>query len=211
MDDTRYSPDMGQLRSMPRPKTAAIHEHALDQIRAIRDTMEGATTFTAVPGWGGMAMGAIGFAAAAAAAWQPTRERWLAAWLAGAALSLLTAGVAMYRKSARAGTPLLSRPGRKFALAFVPALAAGALLSLALWNAGQTVLLPGVWLLLYGLAVLGGGAHSVRVVPAMGALFAVFGAVALFAPPAWSNLLLAAGFGGLHLVFGWVIARRYGG
>ena len=37
------------------------------------------------------------------------------------------------------------------------------------------------------------------------------GALALFAPPTWGTALMAIGFGGLHLVFGLIIARRYGG
>jgi hypothetical protein len=87
---------------------------------------------------------------------------------------------------------------------------AGALLTAALYAGGMWSFLPGTWLLLYGAGVVSGGASSVRVVPMMGALFMACGAVALFAP-AWGALLLALGFGGLHIVFGIVIAVRYGG
>jgi hypothetical protein len=37
------------------------------------------------------------------------------------------------------------------------------------------------------------------------------GVLALLAPATWGNLLLAAGFGGLHIIFGILIARKYGG
>jgi hypothetical protein len=71
--------------------------------------------------------------------------------------------------------------------------------------------MPGTWMLLYGLGVLTGGAASVRVVPLMGLCFVGIGAAALFAPPLWGNWLLAAGFGGVHIVFGTIITVKYGG
>jgi hypothetical protein len=88
---------------------------------------------------------------------------------------------------------------------------AGGLLTMAMWRASCLPLLPGMWLMLYGTAVIAGGSNSVRLVPAMGACFVALGAVALFTPPAWADFVLAAGFGGLHIVCGWIIARRYGG
>jgi len=45
----------------------------------------------------------------------------------------------------------------------------------------------------------------------MGSGFMAIGGLALFAPAAWGNALLAAGFGGLHILFGIIIAVKYGG
>ena len=188
-----------------------IHHHAIENLRFIRDTMERASAFTAVPGWGGMAMGATALAASWLASRQLTAEGWLTVWLAEVILALLIGAVAIARKARRTDASLLSAPARKFVLAFAPPLIAGALLTLALWRIGVIEILPGLWLCLYGVAVAAAGVFSVRIVPAMGGAFIVCGTVALFAPPAWSTACMAAGFGGLHLVFGFIIARRYGG
>ena len=136
---------------------------------------------------------------------------WLAAWLAEALLAGLIGVTAAARKSRKAGTRLLSGPGRKFLLGFAPPLLAGAVLTLVLYGAGELGLLPGVWLLLYGTGVLCGGGASVKVVPLMGMCFMAAGVAAMFCPEAWGNAFLAAGFGGLHIAFGILITVKYGG
>jgi len=194
---------------------SALHEHAMADLRFIRRTMEEAGSFTAVPGRGMVLVGATALAAAALAAWSP--GAWLWIWLTEAALAFVIAAVSLARKT-RGGSeaglaahPLLRGPGRRFALSFAPPLAAGALLSAALIGAGATSVLPGLWLLLYGAAVATGGAFSIRIVPVMGVCFMLAGLAALLVPPSWSDAVLAAAFGGLHLVFGVLIARRHGG
>ncbi len=183
----------------------------MDNLHYIRRTMERAGSFTAVPGVGGVLMGATAIAAAWLAATRQDAGRWLAVWVGEAIVALLIGIVAAARKSARAKMPLLSAPGRKFIGAFVPSMAAGALLTMVLFRAGDLVVLPGVWLLLYGAGVVSGGAASVKIVPLMGACFMAVGAVALVAPANWGNPLLAAGFGGLHILFGVTITVKYGG
>jgi hypothetical protein len=195
----------------PVPEPAELHARAMDNLHYIRRTMERAGSFTAVPGVGGVLMGATAIAAAWMAASQPGALRWLAVWVAEAILALLIGMVAAERKSARAKMPLLSAPGRKFIAAFVPSMAAGALLTWVLFRTGSIAVLPGVWLLLYGAGVIAGGAASVRIVPLMGACFMAIGGVALLGPESWGNPLLAAGFGGLHILFGVTITVKYGG
>ena len=156
-------------------------------------------------------MGITALAAAWVASRQTDAAQWLGVWVGEAILSMVVAGWAMLRKASGSGTPLLSRPGRKFGLSFCPPILAGALLTAALYSAGMTGLLPGTWLLLYGTAIVNGGAFSVKIVPAMGVCFMVLGAAALLAPDRFDDAFMAAGFGGLHLIFGWIIARRYGG
>jgi hypothetical protein len=204
---------MATVRSIrtTRAEPVSLHTHAMDNLRFIRETMERAGSFTAVPGWGGVAIGASALCAAALADRQPTLERWLASWLMEAAVAFVIAVLAIKRKATAAKGPLFSAPARRFVLSFAPPLLVGGLLTAVLYRAGVPSAIPGEWLLLYGTGVVTGGAFSVRVVPVMGLCFMLLGAVALFCPFAWGTAFLAAGFGGLHLAFGIVIARRYGG
>jgi hypothetical protein len=203
--------------SRPRPSPAdrldppALHDRAMDNLRFIRETMERAGAFTAVPGWGGIGVGLTALAAAVLAARQPTVELWLATWLAEATMALVIGGWALARKAHAANDPILSGPARRFGLSFLPPMVAGGLLTIALYRAGVPHALPATWLLLYGAGVATAGAFSVRIVPVMGLCFMLVGAVALFGPAGWGNWCMASGFGGLHLVFGAIIARRHGG
>ncbi|MES1260753.1 MAG: hypothetical protein ABUS49_03380 [Acidobacteriota bacterium] len=183
----------------------------MDNLRFIRLTMENAGAFTAVPGVGGMLMGATALFAAFAAHLSRSPRAWLGIW-SGEALLALAIGMAFsYRKAMRNGAPLLSRPFRRFVLAMVPAVFVGALLTFALYRSGFTQMMPALWLLLYGVGVSSGGAFSVRVVPLMGICILALGTVATLASPSWADVLMAAGFGGLHIIFGFVIASKFGG
>jgi hypothetical protein len=194
-----------------RPEPIEMHQRAMDHLRYIRETMARASEFTAVPGWGGLAMGVTALAAALVASHQVTRDAWLAVWFAEGMLAMGIGALAMKYKAEAAGDTLLSAPARKFALSFAPPLLVGAVLTLALYRAGLTGAIPGMWLLLYGAGVVTGGAFSVRIVPVMGLCFMTVGAAAIFCPASWGSAFLAAGFGGLHIIFGLIIARRYGG
>jgi hypothetical protein len=195
----------------PRPVLVPLEDRAADNLRFIRETMERAGSFTAVPGWGGAVIGFTALIAAAIASHQPTAARWIFVWLAEAALAMVLAVLAVAQKARAARMPLFSGPGRKFALGFAPPMIVGALLTGALYHDGDLRLLPGMWLLLYGTAVLSGGSFSVRVVPMMGVCFVALGAAALVSPSSWGNGYMTAGFGAMQIVFGLVIARKYGG
>ena len=195
----------------PREEPVALGDRARDNIRFIRETMERAGSFTAVSGWGGVAMGITALGAAMIASRQESALGWLVTWLAEAAVAIGIALWTTYSKARSAGTSLLAGPGRRFVYSFAPPLFVGVLLTILLARIGFVTEVAGVWLLLYGTAVVTGGAFSIRIVPLMGLCFMVLGAVALFCPASWGNLFLAAGFGGLHLIFGGVIAGKYGG
>jgi hypothetical protein len=185
--------------------------HAIDDLRFIRETMESAASFTAVPGWGGVMIGITALAAAVVASLRPQVEWWVGVWGFEALCAFAVGASAIFWKARKAQTPLLSRPGRKFVLGLSPPMLAAAVLSIVIYRAGVFNLLPGLWLLLYGAGVVTAGAYSVKVVPIMGLCFMFAGVGALLCPPAWANAIMAAGFGGLHIVFGTIIARRYGG
>jgi hypothetical protein len=198
-----------RLRSDP----VAMSSHAMDNLRFIRDTMESASAFTAVPGWGGLAMGISALVAAAVAGFTVSLEQWMTVWLADAVFALAVGGWAMARKARGAGLRVSRGAGRRFVLSLGPALLAAAALTAVLYGAGPAArdAIPGMWLLLYGAGVVTAGAFSVRAVPVMGLCFMILGGAAFLAPASWANLLMASGFGGLHVVFGVLIARRYGG
>jgi len=197
------------------PAPRHLHDHALDNLRYIRDAMSRAGSFTAVPGWGGVAMGATALAAAAIAGPPDNSLRWIAVWFTEAAVAVAVALGAMTLKSRRACTPLWTSssgaPAFRFALGYVPPLVAGMVLTPVFAMLDSTARLPGCWLLLYGTAATTGGAYSVRVVPIMGMTFMALGTAAFAAPAEWGHYFMAAGFGGLHIVFGFIIARNYGG
>jgi hypothetical protein len=195
---------------MPDHAPPRLDQQAAENLRFIRDTMARAADFTAVPGWGGALMGSTAIVAALVAG--PPRESgaWLSIWLVDAGVAAAIGVVATARKAWRSGIPLGGAAMRRFTLAFVPPLAAGAVLTAVFVRDGLIAKLPGCWLLCYGAAVAAGGAFSVPLVPVMGVAFMGLGVLAFLAP-AYGSLFMAAGFGALQIGFGMVIARRYGG
>ena len=189
----------------------SLHDHAASHLQYIRDTMSRAADFTAVSGWGGVLMGVTAFVAAGAAGPPTDTELRVGVWLADATVAIAIGLSAMAWKARRVSVSLTSAAARRFALAFVPALFAGAVLTALFVREHLTTRLPGCWLLLYGAAVTSGGAFSVRLVPAMGICFLALGVLALVSPKDAGSLFMAAGFGGLQVGFGLIIARKYGG
>lgn len=191
-----------------------LSDRAADNLRFIRDTMAHAGAFTSVSGAGTIGAGVVGVAAAAAAS--PASigadpRSFLAVWTAAALVAGAISGFAIRRKARLAGQSLVAGPARRFTLAFLPGLAAGAVLTVALAARGAAPLLPGVWLTVYGAAIAAGGALSVRPVPVMGCAFMVLGAICFVLPPEAQRYALGSGFGGLHLAFGYHIMRHHGG
>jgi hypothetical protein len=156
-------------------------------------------------------MGVIGLAAAIIAASQTSAERWLLVWLAAAVAAASVEIACMRRKATRVGVLLTSAVGRRFATGLAAPLVAGAALTWGVWTTGDRVLLPSIWLLLYGASVLAAGAFTIAAVRWLGLVLMALGLAALVTPPAWGDVWLGAGFGGLHVVGGLYIARRHGG
>lgn len=195
---------------MPTNNTVAIDSHALGTLNYIRASIDAAGAF-AVPGTAGIAMGAVGLAAAGVASIPALAGYWLIIWLAAATMGAGLGVVLIARHRSGAGLPLYRGPARRFVLCLCPALLAGGVLTAVLYQAGDARLLPGAWLLLYGSAVLSATLMTapamMRLVGTMGGLFVVCGALAFEVSPAWHNVILGGGFGVLHLVFGFLIGR----
>lgn len=189
----------------------AMDDHALSTLQFMRASMEAAGSLT-VPGLAGIVMGSIGITACALAMLPRLSEHWLLIWIVAAVCAVPMGGASMFRRSGalgRAGGARMLRSGavRRFILCLAPALLAGAVLTYVLWSKAQLSLIPGVWLLLYGCGIIAAATATLPIVSAMGALFVLLGVVALLVPGEWSNVLLGAGFGGLHLIFGIAIGR----
>ena len=193
-----------------RSEPPEIQARAMDDLRFIRETMERAGTFTAVSGWGEVVIGLTAILATAASYHRGTIA-FVAIWLVELMVAGATSAWFTARKARAAHVPIWSGPLRKLVLSFSPPMAVGAVLSVVLVRLGLPGYLPGVWMLLYGAGVVSAGTYSVRIVPVMGASFMALGTISLFAPQSFGVWLLAAGFGGLHIGFGTLIARRYGG
>ena len=190
---------------------SSLDQQAAESLAYIRHTMARSASFTAVPGWGGIGMGVVGAAAAVVGSWQTDDMAWLAVWLGAAALAVPVGFVAMIAKAQKHAVPLWSPAGRRFAQALLPALAAAAILTVLLVREGRFELLPPTWLLLYGAGVMAGAASSVPVLTVIGGAFLGCGLAAAVTAPNFGNFWLGAGFGGLQIVFGFVIARKHGG
>ena len=200
------------MSNVPTNRTgAALNERAIESLEFIRTTMARSAPFTAVSGAGGIAMGILALVAAAIARSSASNQQWLIVWVLAAAVAVPIGFVLMRAKARRHDLALWSAAGRRFAQGFVPAIAAGAVLTFGLVRADAVDLVPAVWLLLYGAGVLAGSSSSVPVLAWLGALFMVLGVVSLFTPTAWRDLWLAAGFGALQIGFGAYIARNHGG
>ena len=194
-----------------RAEPVKLSDRAADNLKFIRETMERSTHFTAVPGYGGALMGATAIAAAYIAAQQIYLRDWLIVWLTEAFLAVAIGVLAMWQKSKLGNTSLFSTPAKKFAFGFVPPLLCGVVITLGLWRFEHYEMMAPVWMLLYGASVVTGGAFSVRIVPVMGWIFMAIGAIAFLLPASFGNILMGASFGLVHIIFGLIIARRYGG
>jgi hypothetical protein len=191
-------------------RATQIRVSAADDLRFIREAVEHSSRFTDVPGAGMIVIGCTALLATWLADLQADDRLWLATWATEGFLAVAIGLAAVALKASRHGSTLLALPARKFFLGLLPALVAGAVLTAVLADGGRYDLIAGAWLLLYGAAVASAGAHSVPVIPFEGICFMLLGLVALLAP-GLGTIALVLGFGGLHIVFGAVIARRYGG
>jgi len=187
-----------------------IESRALGTLAYIRRSIDSSGSM-AVPGMAGIVMGVIGVIATLVASMPHGVAHWLEIWLVAAAVALVVGGATMARQAAEDGHSRYLGPVRKFLLCLCPALFAGAVLTFLLWRTHATHLIPGVWLLLYGCAVLSAStvtiARTMRLISIMGVLFMLLGLLAFASPPRVHTAILGLGFGALHSIFGVLIGR----
>lgn len=193
------------------PAPRQLSDRAAENLRFIRSAMESSSRFTDISGLGMLAIGLTAVVATIVAQAQASDRAMVLVWEAEAVVAISIGIVATLHKARGHWERLLAAPARKFVLGLAPPLAAGGVLTFVLQSEGLFELLPGMWLVVYGAAMAAAGAFSVRILPALGFSFMVVGSAAFLAPAAWAGWLLGLGFGGLHVAFGAVIARRYGG
>lgn len=197
-----------------------LHARAEDNLSFIRDAMTRSSSFTAVPGWGMVAMGVIALFGSWVAAVQQSLDWWVNTWTSVAVIACSVGVATMLVKAKRNRASLLTGPGRRFLMSFSPSIAAGIILSEIFYVQHLDYLMVPTWLMLYGVAVMNGGAYSVKPVPLTGLCFLVLGVTSAFLPLDSVSIfgefllrdaMLALGFGGFHIVLGIVVATKYGG
>lgn len=190
-------------------QTSSIHEQAEENLRYIRNTMESASTFTSISGIGLVFTGLVGLCAA----WlelTSNQSPSLTIWMAALVIAVAGSTALTMHKARQQDTTLWSASGRKLLYAFTPTMFVGGVVTYFMSTSGLPELLPGLWLSLYGAAVMTAGAHSIAMIKLVGAAFILLG-IAAFSLPAYSVLVLALGFGGLHLSSGYLIWKYHGG
>jgi hypothetical protein len=187
--------------------TVHLDSHALATLHYIRTSMESAKTLV-VPGSAGIAMGSIGLTAAALSVSPGMHAHWLAIWLTSALIAATAGGALVIRPSSWRSLALAGTPVRTFILCLAPALLAGLVLTAVLSYGGHPAPIPGTWLLLYGCALISASAATTRTIGIMGASFMCLGIAAFMMPQHLQILLLGVGFGGLHIVFGFIVGRH---
>jgi hypothetical protein len=188
-----------------------IDSGALENLRYIRSTIEAADTFTTVPGYGCIAMGITALVAVGIESIPQLTQYWLSIWVGAAIVACATALWFMEQKARAQGLSLRRAVARRFFMTLAPAFIAGAILTTALAGRIDRELMTGMWLLLYGTGLAACGLFAIRAVSTAGLAFMALGTATLWLPPGSAHIVLALGFGGIHLALGTTIVRHHGG
>jgi hypothetical protein len=194
-----------------RVEPTPIDSGALENLRYIRSTIEAADTFTTVPGYGCIAMGVTALVAVGVESIPQLTQYWLGIWVAAAIVACATALWFMEQKARAQGLSLRRAVARRFFMTLAPAFVAGAILTAALAGSVDREVMTGMWLLLYGTGLAACGPFAIRAVSTAGLAFMALGTATLWLPPGSAHIVLALGFGGIHLALGANIVRHHGG
>jgi hypothetical protein len=175
-------------------------KEAEQTLSVIRTLMERSTRYTNLSGHAGIAAGMLTLLGSALRHWYqtPFLPTWLGVLFAACVANILfAAGMARVN-----GEPLWTSPAQTELLSLTPAFVAGLVLTAVLARMGLGLLLPGIWMLLWGVGALAMSFFTPRILSLLGVAFMVAGVLALFAPPANDALSMALSFGAIHLIYG---------
>lgn len=184
---------------------------AVENLRYIRSTIEAAHTFTTVPGKGCIAMGLTALVAVGIESIPQLASYWLGVWVGAAVVACASALWFMEQKARAQGLSLRRAVAKRFFMTLAPAFIAGAILTAALAGRVDREIVTGMWLLLYGTGLAACGLFAIPAVFTAGLAFMALGTATLWLPPGSAHVVLALGFGGIHLVLGTTIMRHHGG
>jgi hypothetical protein len=203
---------MSATPKRPRPvEPISIDSGALENLRYIRSTIEAAHTFTTVPGKGCIAMGLTALIAVGIESLPQMTPHWLGVWVGAAIVACGSALWFMEQKARAQGLSLRRAVARRFFMTLAPAFLAGAILTAALAGQVDREIITGMWLLLYGTGLAACGLFAIQAVFTAGLAFMALGTATLWLPPGSAHIVLALGFGGIHLALGTTIVRHHGG
>src|SRR5688572_30947612 len=188
-----------------------IDSGAVENLRYIRSTIEAAHTSTTVPGKGCIAMGVTALVAVGIESIQRFEPYWLTIWVGAAIVACCAALWFMEQKARAQGLSLRRAVAKRFFMTLAPAFIAGGILTAALAGQVDRELVTGMWLLLYGAGLAACGLFAIPAVFTAGLAFMALGTATLWLPPGSAHIVLALGFGGIHLALGTTIVRHHGG
>lgn len=183
-------------------------KEAEQTLSVIRTLMERSTRYTNLSGHAGIAAGILALGGSALRLWgnTPFLPTWIGVLIAASgAIVFFTA-----RMARQNGEPFWTRQTRTVVTALLPAFIAALVITMALARVGQVALLPGTWMLLWGVGALAMGFFTPRVISLLGGAFMAAGFVTLFLNPVSDALSMGLTFGAIHLLFGTVLTvARY--
>jgi hypothetical protein len=160
-----------------------------------------------IPPAAGIAVGTVGLAATVLTSVAAFRSLWLPIWLVAAVTGACLGALSLTGPSDSAIQSRHVIAVFRMYSRLLPSLFAGAVLTAVLWHTGLTRAVPGVWLLLYGCALIQASSVASGGMALLGSLFALLALVAFCAPQSGQLPILGIGFGELHILYGVVTLR----
>jgi hypothetical protein len=172
-------------------------------LETIRTLMERGTRYTNLSGHAGMAAGCCALMGCALRGWFGTP--FVATWMGVLVAACAACVWFTMRMAAANGEPLWTRQARTVTLALLPSLVSALVLTVVLARVGQERILPGVWMLLWGVGALAISFFTPWVMSALGVTFMAAGMVALLTTPTSDVLTMGITFGLIHLIYGFAL------